>query len=255
MSRHRASGLLIAAIIGGAIVIAGGATAAAVELGKSSPRPPAQVPAAQPASDQGLLGGNSSPAPTAALTAAPTAAPTQAPSYAPSAAPTGAPTAAPTGVPNQPGSGTGSGAVSLGSGVSLSVAAGWSVVNQTKTSVEVDPSDGSADLFVTAGQAQSSDVTTDLQDDVQGLSQNISDMQFGQASQDTVNGQNFQQVASASFTGTVSTQQGTNQIYGVVLEALNPSTGISEFAVLTAYSQSDLQSNADAADQMIGSTF
>jgi hypothetical protein len=110
--------------------------------------------------------------------------------------------------------------------------------------------DQMADIFVTVGAAQSTDITqalsADIQNDIAGQAIQVGPMGTPSA----VHGQSFNLAVSASYQGTLSTQQGTSPIFGVFVELMNTSTGQSAFSDYYAFSVADLKAHAAEADSM-----
>jgi hypothetical protein len=243
---------VIAAIVAGVVAIAGGVTAVVVLTGNPAHANPAPVPAPQALGNGGLIGPAPAtiPATPATTPAAPPPA-TTAPAPAPvSTAPIPTPTA-PAPIPQPQG-----GAIPIAGDISIRPVSGWTVSNQKRGSIEIDDAAGDCSLFVFVGKAASTDVTSELQSDLQSwVQQNgASNLQLGQVGQPTqLQGPNFTQVQAVRYQAVLSGQQGTIPVYGVFAALMNAQSGTSAFAVLIAQSQQASQRNADAADQMLGS--
>jgi hypothetical protein len=110
--------------------------------------------------------------------------------------------------------------------------------------------DQTADIFVTVGAAQSTDITQALSADIHAVT-GVIGMQVGpMGTPSTFHGQNFNLGVSVSYQGTLSTQQGTTPIFGVFVELMNTSTGQSAFSDFSANSIAALKAHAAEADSM-----
>lgn len=248
---HKLSSKIILAVAAGVAIVSGGTTAAVALTGHSSHTTPPPAPA--PIGQGGVLS-QPTPAPSTQPSGSPASPSAPDPAQSPIApAPADSTSPAQGGQPAQ-GSQTGGQAVTIAGNVAITPAAGWSVANQQGSSVILTNSAGDAELFVTVGRAQSSDIGQDLQADIQGVASNFSGLQLGQPSApQSGNGTNFTQAEVVRFTGGEATQQGTVQVTGIFNELLNPNTGLSAFLVLSAQSDSALQSAAQDADAMVSS--
>ena len=68
-----------------------------------------------------------------------------------------------------------------------------------------------------------------------------------------VQGNNFTQMLLSDFTGDIQTNQGTEQVYGLWMTLLNPSTQLFGFINLTAPSEAALNAALPDAKSMIAS--
>jgi hypothetical protein len=230
---HRLHGAVVAALIAVVVIIAAGITAAVVFSGKStSPKPPhtgGVVPtthalaSAHPATGRGggnPLGGVVLASTTTSLAAG------------------------------------GASSVNLGNGVTLTVASGWTVNDQGQSEAAVI--NGQGVVFVAAvvahagttniGQAQAQAINGFIKG--AGLT-NVQQEQDGQMK--AVQGNNFTQMLLSDFTGDIQTNQGTQQVYGLWMTLLNPSTQLFGFINLTAPSEAALNAALPDAKSMIAS--
>ena len=147
------------------------------------------------------------------------------------------------------------GGVPLGShGVSLTPAPGWTITQQDSNSVHLLSSDKTADIYITVGPAQSTDITQVLSADIQKRLEGVTGVQVVHTAQpEEFHGQNFNRAVTASYQGTWSTQQGTTPIFGVFAELLNTSSGQSAFIDYSANSIAALNAHTAEADSMTNS--
>ena len=230
---HRLHGAVVAALIAVVVIIAAGITAAVVFSGKStSPKPPhtgGVVPtthalaSAHPATERGggnPLGGVVLASTTTSLAAG------------------------------------GASSVNLGNGVTLTVASGWTVNDQGQS--EAALINGQGVVFAAAvvanagttniGQAQAQAINGFIKG--AGLT-NVQQEQDGQMK--AVQGNNFTQMLLSDFTGDIQTNQGTQQVYGLWMTLLKPSTQLFGFINLTAPSEAALNAALPDAKSMIAS--
>lgn len=245
--QHRLSGKIIAAIVAGVVIVAGGIGAALALSGGSSSKKPVPVaasshPAPAPApTTQPAPGPSTQPAP--ATSAAPTSAPSTeaAPSTQPAPAPTSKAAPNPT-----------TAAITIAGPVTVSPAAGWQVVKRGSGYVIL--AGNGAQLYVYAYRAQSSDVTQDLVQSIEAFTKGTTGLQLGKAAPAArINGRNFDELRDVPFVFNVSTQQGTATVHGLFVQFLNSHNGVAAFCVYASTSPSALQANAKAGLAMIAS--
>ena len=198
-----------------------------------------------------LRGGPTNAAPVANL---PT---TQATSPPPSAPPPSAPptTAPPTTAPpsTSPAPGGSSGAIPLGNGVALVLASGWSVANQGPPLVLTYASPQAACL-VNLDQSSASDPGAALDAELQSLSAITNVTITGSTGVQHLGGNvNFQAAIAQGFTGTLSTNQGTQPVAGEFFDLLDAQTGANAFVVAFSDSASDFKSVSSSVLQMVNS--
>src|SRR5579875_649569 len=193
-----------------------------------------------------LRGGPTNAAPVANL---PT---TQATAPPPSAPPTTAP---PTTAPpsTSPAPGGSSGAIPLGNGVALVLASGWSVANQGPPLVLTYASPQAACL-VNLDQSSASDPGAALDAELQSLSAITNVTITGSTGVQHLSGNvNFQAAIAQGFTGTLSTNQGTQPVAGEFFDLLDAQTGANAFVVAFSDSASDFKSVSSSVLQMVNS--
>jgi hypothetical protein len=242
---HRLRAGVVVGIMLLVILVVAGVVAAVVLSGTSShPKPP------QPGQSGGLAGASSQPGTVHGSINTPgTIGPAE-----PSTPGTDAPTA-----PATPAAGTFStGAVSVGDGITLTPAPGWSVESQSKDdrTVTLINADTSAEMFVAVGKASGTDIAQVLSTDITNATSGaaFSNVKLsGQPSQKTRQSDRFQQERGVGYTADLQTQQGTIPVVGVFAELLNTSTRESAFIDVHAVSSDALKQAAEDADAMIGS--
>jgi hypothetical protein len=136
--------------------------------------------------------------------------------------------------------------VTIGSGITITVAPGWTISSQQAGNVSLLNADSSVSLFVAIGKGPITDVTQELNADIAenstGANAIYSNVQLaGGVKTYTLQSANFQQEAAVAYTADESTQQGTLHTTGVFREWLNTSTGLSAFIDLNAVSDETLQ--------------
>jgi hypothetical protein len=247
---HKLSGAVIAGIIALVVLIAGGVTAAFVLTGGSSKS------AASTGTDlgNGNLGNNPTPGPTP--TAQPTTAPTEQPTTQPTTAPTEQPTSGPTPGPSpQPTPvDNGGGGIDLGSGVSVTPAAGWQVAKQTSNRVVLISGDGNYLFDTTVGQVQSGDISQVITSDIQNWAQGAQDLKVGQSSGvQQIQGNHFSQMIAVPYEVVLSGQQGTITLYGTFIELMDPQSRLAAFVVFGGGDQNPSQDALNGAKEMLNS--
>lgn len=136
----------------------------------------------------------------------------------------------------------------------MTPAAGWTVVKQGSNFAVLLNAQQTAQMLITTGKGQSSNISQDLASDIQSAAKDFTDLKLGQAEQPaTINGKNFQQGLAVTFQATISTQQGTGPVFGGFAELLNPSSGLSAFVEFIAPSPSEFKRNTPDAQAMISS--
>jgi hypothetical protein len=131
------------------------------------------------------------------------------------------------------------GQILIGNGISITPAPGWTLVKQDKMGqvLSLQNSDGSARLIVGVFKSHKTDVGQVLSDGITNSisSSNYSNVQQGQPQQKSLQGKNFQQEDSVTFSATWTDSQGnTGTDYGVWGALLNPSTTESAFLYMFA---------------------
>lgn len=180
---------------------------------------------------------------TKALSLTPTSAPaTSAPATsAPPPTLSPVPVTSSSGTTSSPGGGT----VSLGSGITLTLAPGWTVANQRSGEALVRNPRNVARLFTVVSTASSSDIKTDLEAGIrsEGSAQSLSTSGYQVIN---VTG-NFNQVAQESYVETV----GGSHYTGVFLELLNTSSMLSAYVDAYALTDAEYRNNEPAIHTMI----
>jgi hypothetical protein len=144
--------------------------------------------------------------------------------------------------------------VNLVDGINMTVAPGWTVTRQGQQSADLINSDQSADLFVDAGSANTSDIG---QESSMLINQNIqsaglTNVQQYPAQPQPLQGKNFNQLLEVDYTANLQTNQGTDQIYGGWVTLYNSVTGVSGLFNLYAGSQDTFKAAlSDAAQMMV----
>lgn len=238
--QHRLSGKIVAAVVAGVIIVAGGVGAAFAFSGGNPDKPSTTVtsaPAPAPAP-------HTKPAPAPHTSSAPAEA-----SSAPAPPTSSAPAPQTSTAPPPPSSG-GSG-VTIAGPVKITPAPGWDIVKQGSSYIILVHN--GTDVVVNAYRAGSADVTRELINSITRYTKGTTGLRLGKASPATpINGRTFTELRDVQFSFQLSTQQGTATVTGLFIQFLNPRTGIAAFAVYSSTSPSALQRNASSALHMIG---
>ena len=142
------------------------------------------------------------------------------------------------------------GALDLGSGISVTPAAGWTSKRGGPTAVDLYSPDNNVTLFLTAGPAHTSDATQALQTDIATAAHdpNYTNPQIQGTIGTAPASGNFDKVAVVSFTADAT---GGGPVVGRYLEAINTGTQNSVFAQDYGPSQSELnQYDADVTKML-----
>jgi hypothetical protein len=147
--------------------------------------------------------------------------------------------------------------ITIGQGVSITPAPGWTLANQGTNWVMLYNADSTAQTYVTVGKASGTDILAELQADINSLtsasSAGLSNVQMEKPLTNTLQGNNFQQDAIIGYTADQSTQQGTTSIVGVFAELLNPSNQQSAFIDMKAVSPAAANQAGTDTGRMMGS--
>jgi len=275
---HRLGAGAIAGIMIVIILIAGGVTAAVVLSGNPSrPQPPpptfpsARIGATHAVgAPQGTTNTTGSPAPATTGAVMPgepgMGTPNTPATGTPNTPGTGTPNTPATGTPNTPATGTPAspgtaptgataGSVSIGNGISLTPAPGWTIEGNQPHSVMLLSADSTAEMFVTVGAAESTDITQVLSDDIKNLVNGyLTNIQLLSKSQvGTIQSNNFQQKLAIAYSADLQTQQGSTPVVGVFIELLNPTTQNSAYIDLHAVSDAAFNAAENDAVAMVNS--
>jgi hypothetical protein len=234
-AEHRLSAGLIAAVAAIVVVIAAGASIAAVNGG------PATRPA--PPGDEGRDG-------IATHKAATTGA------YYGIGRPAdkhwGSVALASTSTPLALGTGT---AVKLTNGVSLTPAPGWTVAQQGGQTATLYNGDKSAGVFAAAGSANASDITQEsamlINGNIKG--DGLTNVQQTPGQVQAIQGKTFDQLLEVDFTADVQTDQGTMQIWGGWVTLYSSARHASGLFDYFAGSQAAFKASLQDAGQMMAS--
>jgi hypothetical protein len=229
--QHRLHGAVVAAIVAVVAIVAAGVTAAVVLRGPSTPPTPPTgpgglLPKAHATATIHPAGGQRRPA---TLVLASTSSPLAAGSAS---------------------------TVDLGNGVTLTVAPGWTIANQSQGEAVVANGDHSAQLAAVVDTADRSDIGQESAalNDAFGRGAGLTNVQQApQGGVQTFQGRNFTQGLQVNFTGDLQTNQGTVQLYGNWVTLFNPSTRIVCFVALNAMSPDALNAAEPDGESMLAS--
>jgi len=145
--------------------------------------------------------------------------------------------------------------VNLADGISMTVAPGWKITRQGQGSASLSNRDQTAALFVTAGNADTPDITQEssmlINQVIQGGG--LTNVQQSATPPEPVQGKNFQWILESDYTANVQTNQGTDQLYGGWVTFYNASTGKSGFMDFYAPTQALFKAAVPDAAQMMAS--
>jgi hypothetical protein len=143
--------------------------------------------------------------------------------------------------------------VNLAEGISMAVAPGWKVTRQGQGSASLSNSDQTAELFATAGKADTPDIGQEssmlINQVIQGGG--LTNVQQTLTPVESVQGKNFQKILEVDYTANVQTNQGTDQLYGGWVTFYNASTGMSGFLDFYAPTQALFKASLPDAAQMM----
>jgi len=201
-------------------------------------------------------------APTTAPSTAPTTAPTSAPTTAPSTTPTTSPSTPPSTTPTTQPSGGGGSAVSLGNGLSVTPASGWTVDPECNPcngwTLGIFSPDQISEVYFQGAKADSTDPATDLNDLVAQVTSNSSNFTNVHTGTPTItslssNPAGFTSFSYVVYEGTLSETQGTEEVYGVFEDLLDTPGSFSMWVDYVSSSSNSLVNNQDAAAAMVAS--
>jgi hypothetical protein len=143
--------------------------------------------------------------------------------------------------------------VNLVNGISMTAAPGWTITRQGQGSASLSNSDQTAELFVTAGHADTPDIAQEssmlINQVIQGGG--LTNVEQALTPVESVQGKNFQKIIEVDYTANVQTSQGTDQLYGGWVTFYNASTGMSGFLDFYAPTQALFKAALPDAAQMM----
>jgi hypothetical protein len=148
--------------------------------------------------------------------------------------------------------------ITIGNGITLTPAPGWTVYHQKTGFVHLLNADKTVDMQVGVYTSNTTDVTQALTTNINASSATsggiFSNMKLGTVSTDAPQGAtNFQQEAYVAFTADESTQQGTSHDVGTFRAFMNTSSRLAAFIVVAANDDAGLQAGANDYLSMCGS--
>jgi hypothetical protein len=143
------------------------------------------------------------------------------------------------------------GQILIGNGISITPAPGWTLAKQDRMGqfLFLQNSDGSAQLYVGLYKSHKTDVGQALSEGITNIinSNNYTNVQQGQPQQKSLQGKNFQQEDTVTFSANWTDPQGnTGTDYGVWGTLLNPST--TESAFMNMFAVDNDSANAATPD-------
>jgi hypothetical protein len=147
-------------------------------------------------------------------------------------------------------------AINLYRSVSITPASGWSVINQDDGFVILGNSDHSVEVSALAGAVDEPDISQEssalINATIRGAGMtNVQQDPSGQVT--TIQGNNFQQMLSVTYTGNVQTNQGAVEIQGLWVTFYNSSTQTSGFGNVFSSSEGALEAATNDVVSMLGS--
>jgi hypothetical protein len=138
-------------------------------------------------------------------------------------------------------------------GISLTVAPGWKITRQGQGSATLSNSDQTAELFATAGRADTPDIGQEssmlINQVIQGGG--LTNVEQTLTPVESVQGKNFQKILEVDYTANIQSNQGTGQLYGGWVTYYNASTGMSGFLDFYAPTQALFKAALPDAAQMM----
>jgi hypothetical protein len=165
---------------------------------------------------------------------------------------TGSPTPTTGGPSPTPGPG---GTVSFGSGINLTVASGWSVAKNGNP-VLLGHSNPGAAFLCQVTQTTDTSIDQVIQTDLNSLGSQIQDLTLPSSNlsvQSLSGGTHFQQAVTTAFTGTLSSDSGTESVTGEIYILFSPSSKVQADAAAFAGSSANFQAVSQSALSMINS--
>jgi hypothetical protein len=130
---------------------------------------------------------------------------------------------------------------------------GWKITRQGQGSATLSNSDQTAELFATAGRADTPDIGQEssmlINQVIQGGG--LTNVEQTLTPVESVQGKNFQKILEVDYTANIQSNQGTGQLYGGWVTYYNASTGMSGFLDFYAPTQALFKAALPDAAQMM----